>query len=833
MALRPQRDIHAAGGAIPKLPALLVRRPRLERSFDEDQRSPVTLVTSVPGGGKTTLLASWARATAVPVAWRTVGEGDNRRGCLARAVVWSLADAGVVSRELVGSGDHYQDGVHAAFAEIEARDRRAMLVLDDVDVVATRASIGVLDELAWRSPPLLDVVLASRADPPLRLGRLRLDGRLGELRNADLSFRPAETAALFEAAGLRLRHHDLAEIHARTEGWAAGVRLVASAIERGAAPERLASEPGTAVAAVADYLVEEVLGREPADVQQFLLRTSVAQMLTAELAVGLSERPEAGAWLGDLQRRGLFLSELEGGEWYRYHSLFGALLRARLRRQDPALWRSLHARTARWYAERELAHEAEKHARRAEDWSFLGTLVQRRWLDSTVEGVLTTPGLLDGVTQSVMREHSALALVATAVALETGDLAGADAMYARLPPPAVDPSDASREVLELVRSRACGASDQARSTAATLVRKGGSPSPDARLRRWASLRSAELDLDEGALDRARTTLAALADDDRSPVGTEAAGLLALVQAVDGRLAPAASLAGEVLGAPDPESGPVAVVSARLALVLCEAQSGKPVAAAAALAGIDASATAPSRILRVVLRAVYAAQDGGTPLVVGLDTTAARHPLASLALIALGVLELVDAAGARLLLGGSAEAAVRELRYALAARDALGPTEIRPATPPLPAGGHVRTQVELQVLAALAASATPAAARRHIQDALNLAEASQVRAPLVLHGHRLEPVLQAMAAEHGSLQRPALDLLDAGSGCQAPAFIEPLTAQELVVLGFLPTLMSNREIASAMHLSVNTVKTHVKAVYRKLGVERRRTAVVRARQLELL
>src|SRR5688572_30278794 len=119
MALRPPRDTQAAGASVPKLPASLVRRPRLEQAFAEDQRCPVTLVSSVPGGGKTTLLASWARDASVPVAWRTVEERDNRRGALARAVVCSLADTGAVSQRLLGSGQHGPELLEAAFAQLE------------------------------------------------------------------------------------------------------------------------------------------------------------------------------------------------------------------------------------------------------------------------------------------------------------------------------------------------------------------------------------------------------------------------------------------------------------------------------------------------------------------------------------------------------------------------------------------------------------------------------------------------------------------------------------------------------------------------------------------
>jgi LuxR family maltose regulon positive regulatory protein len=820
--LRP-RVLAPTTSSLPKLPASLVRRRRLEALLDDDVRRPVTLVSAVPGGGKTTLLASWARSRPPgSVAWLTLEEGDNGPGRLARAVVGALVTAGALPPPYAEAHDDH-NLLDAALHEVPLRDGRTALVLDDVHVLTSADGVAVVDHLAWRAPPHVDVVLATRADPPLRLGRLRLEGRIGEVRNALLAFRRTEAAELFVAAGLRVRQDHLSEIHARTEGWAAGLRLVASALERGAATERFATDTGAAEAAVSDYLVEEVLAREDEDVQRFLLRTSVAERLTPELAALLSEDPRAGGRLGDLHRRGLFLVELEGRDWYRYHSLFGALLRARQRQQDLPLARALHARAARWYDEHDLPTDAEEHARLAEDWTLLGRLVGRRWVEATLEGERSPPDLLARLPQRAVAEHSDLALVAAAVAHQRGDHDVGQALA-----PAVRGSEVPVRMLELVRSRACGGVEGDRETVAALLRHT-SPSGDARVRRWAALRAAELDLDLGALSRARAALGELADGGGSPAAVEAAGLLALAHAIDGELAPARSRATAVLAR---QTHSLATAVARLALALCDAQAGQ----SAAAGGVDRDALSPSRVLRALERAMAGAALGTAGPVAGLDAADVHHPTVQRMLVALGVLELVDASTTLVVLGHRAEAAVREARHGLD-RGATGAAAavLTPVAGRTPAHAHPRTAIEASSLAAVVAweQRRIGPACRHLRDALARADATGIRAPLVVHGRRLEPLLAIVAAEPGSTQPVAVDLLDAVARLQSPAFVEPLTDQERVVLGFLPTLMSNSEIAAAMHLSVNTVKTHLKALYRKLAVERRRDAVVRARQLELL
>jgi LuxR family maltose regulon positive regulatory protein len=305
------------------------------------------------------------------------------------------------------------------------------------------------------------------------------------------------------------------------------------------------------------------------------------------------------------------------------------------------------------------------------------------------------------------------------------------------------------------------------------------------------------------------------------LATEAAALLALVHALEGRLPIARCLAARA----DVVDGcsAAARTAGALAVALCDAQGSRPIAASTAVASLDPGAVAPSRVLRVVARVLHAATPARSAPVVGLEPGVVRHPAAERTLLALGVLEVHDAAGTPVLLGGPAEAALREARRA-------GRIELRDPMAAFPRA-HPRTAIEL--LALVAVSDAGDGALTHLREALALASSSGVRAPLAAPSPQLARLLGAVASEGGPQQSTAVELLDGVSPRNEPVFVEPLTEQEWVVLRFLPTMMSNQEIAAAMHLSVNTVKTHVKAVYRKLGVERRRSAVVRARQLELL
>ncbi len=270
-----------------------------------------------------------------------------------------------------------------AFASLAAG--RWVLVLDDAHELRSADALATLRHVLDHSPASLPVVLCARADPPVALGRLRLDGRLGEIRNADLEFTVDETSELFDAYGIELRHDDVRAIRQRTQGWVAGLRLAAGALDGADDRHELVRSATATEAAVAEYLLEEVLDRQEEPTQEFLLRTSVVERLTPGLAALLADDDDAQARLDDLVRSGVFLTDVSDGGWYRYHALFADLLRAGLRHRSPELVPELHHRAALWLLAQGATTEAENHARLAGDWPLVGRLVCDRWLGALLD----------------------------------------------------------------------------------------------------------------------------------------------------------------------------------------------------------------------------------------------------------------------------------------------------------------------------------------------------------------------------------------------------------------------------------------------------------------
>src|SRR5947199_1457892 len=328
---------------MPRLPEPLVCRVRLEEALAAGVHADLTLISAPPGAGKTTMLTGWlAHANDRTLAWRTVERRDNVAGRFARSVVLALVEVDAIGREVVRHGGRGVELLEVALRELDRRAEPVLLVLDDVHELTANEALTCLSYLVDHAPPALNIVLSTRADPPLRLGRLRASGRMCEIRNASLLFRLSEATELFAAHGLHLGSGEVRAIHELTEGWAGGLRLVAYALERGGDAHRFVTDRGPAEAAVSDYLLNEVIARQPPSVQQFLLRTSVVDELTPELATVLTGDPAAGALLEQLDRRGVFLAQIREDRTYRYHSLLLALLRALLRQQDPALHDELH-----------------------------------------------------------------------------------------------------------------------------------------------------------------------------------------------------------------------------------------------------------------------------------------------------------------------------------------------------------------------------------------------------------------------------------------------------------------------------------------------------------
>ena len=851
--------------SVPGLPHPFVRRPRVESLLSRRRRRRFTVVSGLPGAGKTTLAAAWARSSPRrQVAWVNLDAHDNEPGRFARAVIGALVGASALADE-VDDIDLVPGADTAALDVILGRLAPGgwTLVVDDAHELRSPEAIATLGHLLERSPEGLSMILCTRADPPVAVGRLRLSGRLGEIRNADLEFTREEATELFAAHGLGTVPDDVRALWSRTGGWAAGLRLAAVALERepdGAAFVRSATATEEVVA---DYLVEELLARQDERTQSFLLCTSITHHLTPELAACVAgvDVDEARERLDRLQGTGVFITTSDP-DGYRHHALFAELLRACLRHRHPEVVPELHRRAARWHLAAGLLDGAEVHARTGADWDLLGRLLIESSVAEALAGSHQVPDALDGVPPDAIASVPGLALVAAMTACGRGERQAADryrGVVDRLVDREQPASNGSsrwtpaRAVLDLEHGWAFGADERARAAPAWL-RASAADRAAHDAGRLAALREAELHVDEGRFDAATPALHELASGGHGGwVATEARAMLALIDAANGAVALAEPLVDGVLDASAERTtgrgglpvaiggtGPAALRAAHLAGALCCCLRGEQRSTADHVNAAEAAGPVASRTLDAVFRALQSLTAGRVARAAWLDSATAHQPLTELALVAAGVVEVIDPDRRLVVLGGPGERAVARARRDLTvgafdtARAGISAWLGAAAAGGAAVTAHPRTIVEAHTLAAAAAAGSGdiVRARRDLHETLDLVAASGIRAPLLDHGRLLVDLLQRAASgpDHVAL---AVELLDRLRHAPAGPGVESLTDRETAVLRFLPTLMSNAQIADGMNLSVNTVKSHLKAVYRKLGVDGRREAVLRGRELELL
>jgi len=860
--------IPASKIAVPELPVGFTTRPLLRQKLDRAAAGEVIVVSAPAGSGKTLLLADWVRGSERPdTAWVSLDPDDNEPRRLWSAVVTALLalpSAGpdsplhrVAAVTALPGGTDVVEYLADALDDLGSPVR---LVLDDVHELTGREGLRDLSRLIRRQPQCLQLVTASRADPPISIPRLRLEGRLLEVRADALRFTVADATTLLRAAGLELTRTQVAVLHARTEGWAAGLRLAALALRRTDDVDAFLTSFSGDERSVAEYLTGEVLDGFSPDIQDFLGVVSVCSPLPAGLAAELSGRDDADWMLAEL-RHATALIERTSRADYRMHPLLRSYLVARLARHQPETYRDRQAVAARWWVEHDQPVHALRHAERAGDRELIAALVRRCGVALLLAG---TFGPLRRALAAVGPDARAadpwLALTAAITYLDARALV----------PAAAELDDARRAWPEEPSADLLALRLSAEFLAVALGLAGESlpelPSYDRTRPEMAALLHASQGAAEfgnpGGVDvaLARTHLARALElaheNDLGYLEVQSLSMLATLAAVRGDLREMVARAEQAVAiATQHGRHPSAWTTAPVSmLAYAELLGGRPEAAAArseqalgmwepvppesaytlhAVHGASVADLGQRRNGLAEMRAARA-EIGDTPVPPSMLAALAvlehrlalltgDHGAASEVTTWLGA--RVPGAGENLLLQAWTETASG--RHDTAA--VMVAPLYRPDVPTL----LPHTVVEAHLLdaeAALQAGDRPAG-RAALEAAWARAETIGVVRPFALAGPCTQELLTARAAGNG--RGPFAHEVAFARAAVLPDPAVLLSEREQAVLALLPSLLNAREIADEFTVSVNTVKSHIRAIYAKLGVSSRREAVRQAHDRGLL
>jgi LuxR family transcriptional regulator, maltose regulon positive regulatory protein len=849
----------------------------------------VTIISAPAGSGKTSLLRAWAGQPGQPHRLALVQVQRDQRDAqqfwlaLLSAIHQASGTAGRAEPPAATPGFNAPAMADRVLSELADAHGGVTLVIDDLHELTSPEALAQLTRLLTNLPPNVHAVLTTRHDLRLRLHQLRLAGELAEIRAADLRFSERETRELLAASGIALSAAGAALLHQRTEGWAAGLRLAALSLVGHPDPERFVAEFSGSDRTVAEYLLAEMLDRQPGDVEDLLLRTSLLDRVNGELADLLTGRPGSERILLSLEDANAFVVSLDPERtWFRYHHLFADFLRLELRRALPGDVPALHRRAAGWFTRHGQVVNAIRHTQAAGDWADAVRLLADYSFSLTLDGQAQT-------MQALVRafppgaDHPELALVHATVDLVQGRLDEAAAhlalaeKYAETAPPErqrrLQVAVASQK-LSLARRRGhrAGVIEQARFLASPITGQSGEDialGSDLRVVALMNLGTAEAwslePPDAPDAERHLREGAVLAREIGRPYLEVAClaqlGFASLVlhsfATTKRRCREAIALAERHGWGAEPVIAPALIMLAGTMIWTGEFDEGE----------------------RWLQRTRQALQTDTGP-----DITLLLHQTAGLLHAGRGRHhEAVEEFGAAEYLGSqladSQALAVRTTRWLLAAQARIGMTgEARAALAALDderaSSGEIRnaraaiclaegdpaaalaavadvldgtapvigyaTVVEAQLLAGLAHRqlGDQRAASQAAERALALAESDRLVLPFAMTGSAgLLEALPRHQTAHGALLADILDVLHGSSPAakeqSSSPPVEELSPGELRVLRYLPTNLSRPEIAGELSVSLNTVSTHLRSIYAKLGVRDRSSAVQRARELRLL
>jgi LuxR family maltose regulon positive regulatory protein len=864
----------------------LIAREDLIARLDRAAAGPVTIISAPAGSGKTSLLRAWSdrpgrahRVAFVPV----------RRGEQDAQAFW-LALLNAVGHAASAPGAASQTEPPTAALDVDARtladkvfaalaDQRGpiIMIIDDLHELNCPESLDQLSRMLGNLPPNVNAIVTTRHDLRLRLHQLRLAGELSEIRAAHLRFNERETRELLAASGIALSAADAELLCQRTEGWAAGLRLAALSLTGHPDPSRFIAEFSGSERIVAEYLIAEMLERQPEDMQNLLLRTSLLDRINGDLADLLTGRSGSERFLLRLEDANAFVVSLDPERtWFRYHYLFGDLLRLELRRRLPEEMAVLHRRAAGWFARHGQAADAIRHTQAAGDWPEAARLLADHSFNLTMAGqAQTVRALLQAFPRgahypelalvraghalaqgrlteaaahlSVAEEHAgtttpdrqrrlgvAIASLKLSLATRRGHLAGVTEQTGFLASPVTGQSDediAAGNDLRAVALMNLGTVEASLRLAdaerhlregAVLARRIGRPYLEVRC--LAQLGFASMVRSLATTRRLCQEAIELAERHGwgeewmiAPALVSLAGTMAWTGEFDQawRWRQRAALALQADAGPD------------IRLLLHQATGMLKAARGLNHEALEEFSAAES--LQSQLEGLHATAGQVTGWMLA---TRARLGMTGQATAALAALSDERAAAGEL---SNARAVI-----CLAQGDPVGALgavrDVLDGTAPVI--GYV-TVVEAQLLAGLAhrGLGDQRAANQAAERALGLAAADRLVLPFAMTNAReLLAALPPHETAHAKLLADILDILNGlpvTSTEDSAPLSEELSPGELRVLRYLPTNLSRPEIAGELSVSVNTVSTHLRRIYAKLGANGRSDAVKRARELRLL
>jgi LuxR family maltose regulon positive regulatory protein len=887
---RPPGSITTRHARVEGVPARAqwVRRWRLFERLSASPPGGVLLVCGPAGSGKTVLLRSWVEAEGLGerVAWVEVerGEQDAQRFWL--SVIDALADAGggedLVARVEPTPDFRGEAVVKRLLSDLDSLAEPTVLVIDDLHELDSAEARASLELLLDRVPAKLRVALASRVEPPLGLHRLRLAGELTEIRGPDLPFSPAETGELLEASGIVLSNEAVALLHQRTEGWVAALRLAAISLTEHPDPERFVSEFCGSERNVAGYLVAEVMERQPPEVRELLLRTSILDRVSGPLGDFLTGASCSERILQELEDANAFVTSLDAGRsWFRYHHLFADFLQLELRRTDPASIETLHGKAAAWYEEHAHPVDAIRHAQAARDWSYAARLLGEYYVGLILDGRLATVhGLLAAFPLEALDENAELPIA----------LASARVFEGRF-------EDAASFVDLAARRSATVAEEQRWRFELRL----------ANVRLWVARLRGELSTALEAMESVEAALAARPPGEIASITELRATAfmnLGITELWALRVVDARSHLEEALALARRAERPYQEITCIAHLGLASVFGGEPIPdgvklaeEAIAIAGehgwdddpVIAPALAIGGLELVWLgrfeeaeRWLERAQQVLAPELQGMTEVVTQQAIGLLrfaraqlgeAVVAFRAAERLKArlsrgattidprsgllrVHARMGDIAAAHAVLAEVsdeergRAAMRVGEAAvhlaedSPEQALKVLAPVLEGAEDAVRLQPDLIEALLFDAVALeelgdtrAGKQSLERALDLAEPDGILLPFALAPVRelLERHPRHKTA-HAALLSEILDVLTGSSARPAgegAALWEELSEAELRVLRFLPSNLKAPEIAAELSVSPNTVRTHLRHIYSKLDAHSRREAVDRARELGLV